>query len=340
MERTPDASARYNGDETSKAANAAAAEDQGGRGTTTAMRKNNNQKGGQGDEDDAAVPWYPNGSSTQGFSSSSSSSSLPNGHERRQEQPESPATKENASCCFIARWVLGLALLAAVTFVVVDTTGVLSSSDEEKSSHVKTIVGDFLQWMAEHPKVGAVVFVLGTLCCVLRDGGVILDGVSPIFVCCFLTKCGLCLFFLLDSGWFRLSLACCLLLSVYAAATVLLIPASLLTLGSGFVFACAYGSLAAGTCVGTMIVFAGASIGAILSFLLARFLCHEPVRRLAGRYQVLRALVDGALRGPNGLKIFILLRLSPVAPFNVISYFGGVSGVSFRHYALSVRKIR
>jgi hypothetical protein len=188
MERTPDAS-RY-ADEASKAANAAAADDQGVERGTTARRKNNNKKGGQGDEDGAAVPWYPNGS-TQSFSSSSSSSSLPNGQKRQQEQPE-PAAKQASSCCSPARWVLGLALLAAVTFVVVDATGVLSSSDEEKSSHVKTIVGDFLQWMAEHPKEGAVVFVLGTLCFVLRDGGVILDGVSP--VCCFLTKNGLVFF--------------------------------------------------------------------------------------------------------------------------------------------------
>jgi SNARE associated Golgi protein len=123
--------------------------------------------------------------------------------------------------------------------------------------------------------------------------------------------------------------------AVYAVATVLFIPASLLTLGSGFVFAVAYHGLGVGTCVGTVAVFVGGSIGALTSFVLARYLWHDSVRQLARRYTVLQAL-ECALQ-QNGFKIFMLLRLSPVAPFNIISYFGGVSGVSFRDFALSVR---
>jgi uncharacterized membrane protein YdjX (TVP38/TMEM64 family) len=125
-----------------------------------------------------------------------------------------------------------------------------------------------------------------------------------------------------------------LLFAVYGVATVLFIPASLLTLGSGFVIACAFG-LGVGTCIGTVAVFCGGSLGALTSFVLARYLWHDSVRQLARRYTVLQAL-ECALQ-QNGFKIFLLLRLSPVAPFNIISYFGGVSGVSFRDYALSVR---
>lgn len=114
----------------------------------------------------------------------------------------------------------------------------------------------------------------------------------------------------------------------------MLIPASLLTLGSGFVFGCAFG-LGLGTLVGVVAVLIGASLGAMVSFVLARYLLREPVIRLSQKYAVFEAL-ECTIRD-NGLKIFILLRLSPVAPFNVISYFGGVSAVRMRDYALSVR---
>jgi hypothetical protein len=45
-------------------------------------------------------------------------------------------------------------LVAVVVFVVVDAT-------ITQRNYVKTIVGDFLQWMEENPKEGVVLFVLG-----------------------------------------------------------------------------------------------------------------------------------------------------------------------------------
>jgi uncharacterized membrane protein YdjX (TVP38/TMEM64 family) len=120
---------------------------------------------------------------------------------------------------------------------------------------------------------------------------------------------------------------------VYFVATVLFIPASILTLGAGFVFAAAFG-LGGGIILGTISVFVGASLGAIASFLLGRYLLRDFVQKLTKKYTIFEAL-DAALE-QNGFKIFLLLRLSPIIPFNVINYIGGVSAVSFRDYALAL----
>lgn len=75
-------------------------------------------------------------------------------------------------------------------------------------------------------------------------------------------------------------------------------------------------------------------MGAIASFLLARYLFRDQAARLSKNYDMFEAL-DLALRD-NGLKIFILLRLSPIIPFNIINFLGGVSSVSFRDYVVAL----
>jgi uncharacterized membrane protein YdjX (TVP38/TMEM64 family) len=94
--------------------------------------------------------------------------------------------------------------------------------------------------------------------------------------------------------------------AVYIVATLLFIPGSLLTLGAGFVFSMALHGLGVGVVVATLSVVIGASIGAILAFLLGRYLLLEQVRKLSKKYAIFEAL-NVALE-TNGLKIFILLR--------------------------------
>jgi uncharacterized membrane protein YdjX (TVP38/TMEM64 family) len=195
-------------------------------------------------------------------------------------------------------WI-GLLLLGFIMFVVVDTA---------TTGYVRDGVVTFLDWIEENPIPGFFLFVIGEKWRRQAD--------SDTIPCILLT---LFLFFLHDA--------------VYLVATVLFIPGSILTLGAGFVFSSAFG-LGAGVALGTISVFIGASIGAILSFLLGRYLLREQVGKLSKKYAIFEAL-DLALQ-ENGLKIFLLLRLSPIIPFNVINYIGGVSSVSFGDYVLAL----
>jgi uncharacterized membrane protein YdjX (TVP38/TMEM64 family) len=111
---------------------------------------------------------------------------------------------------------------------------------------------------------------------------------------------------------------------VYAAATVLLAPGSVLTVGAGFVFGLWRGFLA---------VSAGATLGAVLAFLVARFIARGKVEAIAQRNEKFRQ-IDNAI-GKQGAKLIFLLRLSPVIPFNLSNYFYGLTGVKFWPYVLA-----
>lgn len=111
----------------------------------------------------------------------------------------------------------------------------------------------------------------------------------------------------------------------YAIACVALVPASLLTLAAGAIF---------GLVWGTIYTLIGASVGAILCFLIARYAARGLVeRRLADNARF--AAIDRAV-GADGLKIVTLLRLSPVFPFSLLNYALGLTRVRLIDYVIGM----
>jgi uncharacterized membrane protein YdjX (TVP38/TMEM64 family) len=108
---------------------------------------------------------------------------------------------------------------------------------------------------------------------------------------------------------------------VYAIAPVVLLPASLLTLGAGFLY---------GRLVGMLVVVPAASLAAALAFLLGRTVVRNRVEERIASDARLRA-IDRAV-AENGFRVVFLLRLSPVVPFNLLNYALGATRVGFWTY--------
>jgi uncharacterized membrane protein YdjX (TVP38/TMEM64 family) len=112
--------------------------------------------------------------------------------------------------------------------------------------------------------------------------------------------------------------------AIYAVATVLFLPGSLLTVAAGLVF---------GLLIGTLAASAGSIIGASCAFLIGRYFARSRIEAMAKRDEKFRA-IDQAI-GREGWKIVALLRLSPLIPFNASNYFYGITAVSFWPYVLA-----
>jgi uncharacterized membrane protein YdjX (TVP38/TMEM64 family) len=110
---------------------------------------------------------------------------------------------------------------------------------------------------------------------------------------------------------------------VYVVATVLALPGSLLTLGAGF----AWGPL-----VGVAIVSPVSTLAATAAFVLGRTLFRARVERTLGHSPRLAA-IDRAV-ADHGLAIVLLLRLSPILPFNALNYALALTRVRTRDYVL------
>src|SRR6266404_9037244 len=84
-------------------------------------------------------------------------------------------------------------------------------------------------------------------------------------------------------------------IAVYAAATVLLAPGVILTIGAGFAF---------GLWKGFLAVSAGATLGASSAFLVARFIARNKIESVAQRHEKFRK-IDNAI-GKQGAKLIFL----------------------------------
>jgi uncharacterized membrane protein YdjX (TVP38/TMEM64 family) len=102
-----------------------------------------------------------------------------------------------------------------------------------------------------------------------------------------------------------------------------MVPASILEAGSGFLYGPLWGiPVASG--IGTL--------AATMAFLLGRTLLRGVVERRIAR-DPRWASIDRAV-GANGRELVFLLRLSPLAPFNILNYALGLTRVSVLDFAL------
>lgn len=110
--------------------------------------------------------------------------------------------------------------------------------------------------------------------------------------------------------------------AIFAIGTVLFVPGAIFGLIGGALF---------GPLWGTVFNLAGATLGATASFLAARYLAMDWVRRKAGgRLEQLIAGVEA-----EGWRFVAFTRLTPLFPFNLLNYALGLTRIPLPQYVLA-----
>ncbi len=109
---------------------------------------------------------------------------------------------------------------------------------------------------------------------------------------------------------------------IYIVAPALFLPGSVLTLAGGALF---------GPVVGALLSLVGATAGATVAFLIARYLAAAWVeRRVSGKLQEIK---EGVER--EGWRFVAFVRLVPLFPFNVLNYALGLTRLSVQTFAVT-----
>jgi len=118
------------------------------------------------------------------------------------------------------------------------------------------------------------------------------------------------------------ALAPAIYILIYALAPVLLLPGLPITIAGGIMF---------GPFWGVVYTITGATIGASLAFLVARYVARDWVAaRLTGpRWEKLDSEV-----ARHGWKVVAFTRLIPAFPFNLLNYAFGLTKIPFAHYVV------
>ncbi|MBI2986522.1 MAG: TVP38/TMEM64 family protein [Deltaproteobacteria bacterium] len=109
---------------------------------------------------------------------------------------------------------------------------------------------------------------------------------------------------------------------VYTVRPLIFFPASILSIAGGLVF---------GPLFGTVYTVIGASLGAFLSFGIARLLGRDFVKPLLkGKLQQCDAFAER-----NSFSVVLFMRLLPIFPFDMVNYGAGLCGVKPVSYVVA-----
>ena len=112
---------------------------------------------------------------------------------------------------------------------------------------------------------------------------------------------------------------------LYIVFVLLILPASWLSLLSGFLY---------GSYLGSLIVFCSAVIGASVAFFISKSFLSIKLKKIINRFPRLSLMEQVVQKG--GLKLIFLARLSPIFPFSILNYFYGLNNIKFKDFALGL----
>jgi uncharacterized membrane protein YdjX (TVP38/TMEM64 family) len=116
-------------------------------------------------------------------------------------------------------------------------------------------------------------------------------------------------------------------------AVIFMVPIGTpITLGCGFIYKGAYG-WKMGVLIATVVSMLGSALGAVVCFLLGRYLMRETVRKWIRKYPLFDAIDIASAE--HGLRIMAMLYLTPILPLGPVSYMCGTTSMSLSHFVLA-----
>ena len=113
---------------------------------------------------------------------------------------------------------------------------------------------------------------------------------------------------------------------IYALATILFLPGSPLTIAGGLIF---------GVGFGTLYTVIGATLGASVAFLVARYFGGKLIEGFLKKHNFKKLEEYHDKLESNGFSAVIFLRLIPLFPFNGLNFALGLTKVKFRSYLIA-----
>ncbi|ABX09740.1 TVP38/TMEM64 family protein [Prochlorococcus marinus] len=114
-------------------------------------------------------------------------------------------------------------------------------------------------------------------------------------------------------------------ITLYVIWVTLLLPGSWLSMVAGLIY---------GTFLGSIFVFLGALLGAILTFFCGRTFLRSWARKKLLLFPKLQSIEDLVFQ--EGLKFIFLTRLSPLFPFGFLNLAYGLSKISIRDFMIGI----
>lgn len=110
---------------------------------------------------------------------------------------------------------------------------------------------------------------------------------------------------------------------IFIIVAVFMFPAAAITIVAGITF---------GSFVGAILALTGATIGASVAFIIAKYVARDTIVNKLGSNPVFKKIENGVKE--NGTSFLILTRLVPVFPYNIQNYAYGVTPMKLSTYTL------
>ena len=118
-------------------------------------------------------------------------------------------------------------------------------------------------------------------------------------------------------------LAYIIFIGIYILVAVFMLPAFFFTIIAGLAF---------GPFIGAPLALVGATLGASVAFIVARYVARDTIVNKFGNSPFFRKIDDGLKA--NGTSFLILTRLVPVFPYNIQNYIYGLTPIKLGTFAL------